>query len=83
MVHRLLLQEDAQVVVYDNFSSGRSWHLPESARLRVIHQDLKDLPALTTAISGCDVVFHFASNVFAYYFHSLSDQHNILHLILL
>ena len=62
MVHRLLLQEDAQVVVYDNFSSGRSWHLPESARLRVIHQDLKDLPALTTAISGCDVVFHFASN---------------------
>ncbi len=62
MVHRLLRQEDAQVVVYDNFSSGRAWHLPESARLCVIHQDMKDLPALTTAISGCDVVFHFASN---------------------
>ena len=62
MAHRLLSQDNAHVVVYDNFSSGRAWHLPASTRLSVIREDLKDLPALTQAISGCDVVFHFASN---------------------
>lgn len=62
LVHRLLRQEDARVVVYDNFSSGRAWHLPESARLSVVHEDLKDLPALTRSIAGSDLVFHFASN---------------------
>ena len=62
MVYRLLSDQDARVTVYDNFSSGRDWHLPESARLTLIRDDLKDLKSLTKAISGSDVVFHFASN---------------------
>ena len=58
-------EPDAQVVVFDNFSSGRRWHLerPELAgRLRIIQGDIKDLPALKAALEGCDHVFHFASN---------------------
>ena len=62
MVRRLLQRPDAQVVVYDNFSSGRAWHLPDDPRLTVVRGDLKDLNALTEALAGSDVVFHFASN---------------------
>lgn len=50
------------MVVYDNFSSGRAWHLPDDARLRVVRRDLKDLGPLTEAIAGSDIIFHFASN---------------------
>jgi UDP-glucose 4-epimerase len=62
MVRRLLETADTQVVVYDNFSSGRGWHLPDDPRVTIVKQDLKDRDRLTEAIAGSDVVFHFASN---------------------
>jgi UDP-glucose 4-epimerase len=62
MVRRLLQRPEAQAVVYDNFSSGRAWHLPEDPRLTIVRGDLKDLAALKAAIAGSDAVFHFASN---------------------
>jgi UDP-glucose 4-epimerase len=62
MVRRLLDRSIAQIVVYDNFSSGRGWHLPEDKRLKVVRGDLKDLKPLCEAIAGSEVVFHFASN---------------------
>jgi UDP-glucose 4-epimerase len=58
----LLQRPDASVVVYDNFSSGRAWHLPDDARVTLVRQDLKDLDRLTQSVAGSDVVFHFASN---------------------
>jgi len=62
MVERLLGRPDFEVTVYDNFSSGRAWHLPDHPRLKVVRGDLKELAPLTAAIGGSDVVFHFASN---------------------
>ncbi len=62
LVRRLLERPATQVMVYDNFSSGRAWHLPEDRRLTVIHEDLRNPDPLTAAIAGSDVVFHFASN---------------------
>ena len=62
VARRLLEKPETQVVVYDNFSSGRAWHLPDDRRLRVVHEDLKNPAPLTAAIAGSDVVFHFASN---------------------
>lgn len=63
LIRRLLRSPGTNVVVFDNFSSGRSWHLPEGVeRLRIVKADLKDLAALKGAIQGADVVFHFASN---------------------
>ncbi len=53
------------VTIYDNFSSGRSWHYERhfaDPRLHVIHADAKDLPRLTSAMAGHDVVIHLASN---------------------
>jgi UDP-glucose 4-epimerase len=55
----------AQVTVFDNFSSGRDWHLAEhrdDPRLRVVQGQVSDLDALTRAMDGHDTVIHLASN---------------------
>ena len=63
---RLLLEApDVQVTVFDNFSSGRHWHLESllaTGRLQIFTGDAKDLPALVTAMQSHDLAFHFASN---------------------
>ncbi len=53
------------VTVYDNFSSGRQWHLQQHVsdpRLRVVRGEVSDLPALRQAMEGHQVVIHLASN---------------------
>jgi UDP-glucose 4-epimerase len=64
LTKHLLTQDGSRVTVFDNFSSGRGWHLDIEARDRitVIEGDLKDLPAINRAIGGHDLVFHLASN---------------------
>jgi UDP-glucose 4-epimerase len=65
-VDRLLADPDVPAVtVYDNFSSGRAWHLEphaDSERLRIVEADVKDLAALVAAMAGHDVIVHLASN---------------------
>jgi UDP-glucose 4-epimerase len=65
-VDRLLADRTiAAVAVFDNFSSGRAWHLAhhdDDARLRVIRGDVKDLACLAEAVDGHEVVIHLASN---------------------
>lgn len=66
VVDRLLGSSLAgQVTVYDNFSSGRQWHLAThdgDRRLAVIPGDAADLVTLTEAMQGHDTVIHLASN---------------------
>lgn len=66
VVERLLADPDtAGVTVFDNFSSGRRWHLAAVAddpRLSVVVGDVRDLPALCAAVAGHDTVVHLASN---------------------
>jgi UDP-glucose 4-epimerase len=62
-----LLQEPAteRVVVFDNFSSGQLSFLEGGAgdpRLEIVRGDLKELDAVTSAMTGCDTVFHLAAN---------------------
>jgi len=55
----------AAVTLYDNFSSGRTWHYEHHAndtRFSVVRGDVADLDSLTSAISGHDIVIHLASN---------------------
>ena len=63
---RLLASEATEkVTVYDNFSSGREWHLAAhraDTRLNVIEGDVRDLEALAAAVDGHDTVIHLASN---------------------
>lgn len=63
---RLMREEpEAEVYVYDNFSSGSEKHLEEilnEKRLHIIRGDLKDLEQLTEAMEGIDIVYSLASN---------------------
>ena len=65
-VDRLLSDTAVErVTVYDNFTSGRAWHLEthrDDPRLEVVEGDVKELERLTAAMEGHDVVVHLASN---------------------
>jgi len=53
------------LTIFDNFSSGREWHYAHhlsDPRLQVVRGDVKDLPALSSAMRGHDAVIHLASN---------------------
>lgn len=65
LTNRLLDTTEGTVTVYDNFSTGRSWHFGErihDQRLKVIDADCRQADVLEQAIAGHDVVFHLASN---------------------
>ena len=62
----LLAQPSVEgVTVYDNFSSGREWHVAAHTgdpRFSVIRDDVRNIDALTEAMDGCTTVIHLASN---------------------
>lgn len=66
VVDRLLARaETRRVTVYDNFSSGREWHLAKHVaddRLSVVAGDVKDLSYLARSMTDHDLVVHLASN---------------------
>lgn len=65
-VDRILSDSSAErVVVYDNFTSGRKWHLSgheEDPRLEIVVGNVEDLESLTGALEDIDTVIHLASN---------------------
>jgi UDP-glucose 4-epimerase len=65
-VDRLLgAGEVERVTVFDNFSSGRDWHLAQhrhDPRLRIVCGDVGDLDSLARAMDGHETVIHLASN---------------------
>jgi UDP-glucose 4-epimerase len=66
LVDRLLGSASVErVTVYDNFTSGREWHLANAAsdpRLTTLRGDVHDLPSMREAMRGSKVVVHLASN---------------------
>jgi len=65
VVAKLLRDNAAAVTVYDNFSSGRKWHLQDGSmapRLRTVRGEVVDIRALAHAMNGHDTVIHLASN---------------------
>ncbi len=57
-----LLEEGHEVVVLDDFSTGRRENLAAAAdRVRVVRGDVRDRAALDDALAGADVVFHQAA----------------------
>lgn len=65
-VDRLLSEAETEhVTVYDNFSSGRMWHLDahqNDSRFDLVEGDAGDLPSLIRALEGIRTVIHLASN---------------------
>jgi len=53
------------VTIFDNFTSGRRWHVDHhrsDGRFNVVVGDVKDMTLLTDAFVGHDTVIHLASN---------------------
>jgi UDP-glucose 4-epimerase len=60
-----LLQAGHRVVAYDNFSTGQERFLEQasaSPNFSCLRGDTLDLSTLTTAMQGCEFVFHLAAN---------------------
>jgi len=60
-----LLLKSGEVVVYDNFSTGKKEFLTEAMNshgFTLVEGDLLDLEKVKIAMAGCDWVFHFAAN---------------------
>jgi UDP-glucose 4-epimerase len=55
-----LLDDDGEVVVYDNLSTGRKEFV--DSRATFIQGDLLDFGKLKESMSGCDMVWHLAAN---------------------
>lgn len=62
-----LLKSDTTtaLTIYDNFTSGREWHLAAHSgdpRFSIVRGDVENLDLLTKAMAGHDTVIHLASN---------------------
>ena len=59
-----LLSRDAEVIVYDNLSTGRKEYLagPSRGRWTLVEADVMDTSSLQAAMNGCDFVFHLQAN---------------------
>jgi UDP-glucose 4-epimerase len=59
-----LAGEGLEVVVYDNFTTGRMEFLEDFKRAggRIVEGDVLDQDRLADAVAGCDTVFHLAAN---------------------
>src|SRR5437870_3891409 len=60
LVKRLLDDGFGSVIVIDDLSSGSKWLLPDDRRVRLLIQDVCDLPFVRPRISG-PWVFHLAA----------------------
>lgn len=61
----ILLAQGKEVVGWDNFSTGQERFIEfarQNPKFQLVRGDNLDLGALTTAIKGCDTVFHLAAN---------------------
>jgi UDP-glucose 4-epimerase len=60
-----LAADGAEVIVYDNVSTGRREFVKDllaRSGTSLVEGDVLDLPRLTAAMRGCDVVFHLQAN---------------------
>src|SRR5580700_7883469 len=60
-----LLSDGKAVVGFDNFSTGQIEFLDgakKNPKFKLVRGDCLDLPALISAMAGCDFVFHLAAN---------------------
>lgn len=57
----LLLEGGAEVVVYDNFSSGRRSNLADHPNLTVVEGDIRDAAHVNAAMAGASHVLHMAA----------------------
>ena len=61
-ITELLVREGHDVIVFDNFSTGKAENLaPFRARIEVLEGDIRDIATCRRACEGVDLVFHLAA----------------------
>lgn len=61
----ILNTSENEVTIYDNFITGKKWHLGRNINnpnLKIIERDVADLISLQDAMKNHDIVYHFAAN---------------------
>jgi len=59
---RFLLDKGCEVVVLDNFSTGKRENVADlRGRIELIEGDIRDRAAVDRAVTGCDAIFHEAA----------------------
>jgi UDP-glucose 4-epimerase len=58
-----LLQNEHEVTVLDNLSSGYRENIETTPGARFIHGDIRDADAVARAVEGTEVIFHLAASV--------------------
>ena len=61
-ITRALLQQGADVRILDNFSSGKRENL-SGLDVEIVEGDLRDVPCMTEAVRGVNIIFHEAAFV--------------------
>lgn len=64
-LERLIANDTNILTIYDNFKSGRMWHVKQfetHPHVTIIRGDAKDFDHLNKTMNSHDVVFHFAAN---------------------
>ena len=62
---RLIAHESNVITVFDNFCTGRKWHIEkyeDPPRVTIVRGDVKDFEHLKKVMEGHDTVYHFAAN---------------------
>lgn len=65
MADAVLASGGHHVTVFDNLTSGKTWHLEQhegNPHFKLVRGNLRDLDAITSAMRGVERVYHFASN---------------------
>lgn len=58
-----VLQKGHEVVVFDNFSTGRMENLSAVDDIKIVNGDIRDASALDSAMNGVDYVIHHAAEI--------------------
>jgi UDP-glucose 4-epimerase len=58
-----LLVENNEVVVIDNFYSGRLSNLPKNKRLKIVKGNVQNFSLLSSIAKGCEQIYHLAEYI--------------------
>lgn len=64
-LERLVADNTNKVTIFDNFCTGRNWHIDDyrnHPNVTIVKGDIKDIENLMVVMKGHDIVYHFAAN---------------------
>lgn len=73
-VVKQLCENDAEVSILDNFSSGKRAYIPNAPNIEVIHGDICDKPLVKRIVKDCEMIIHIAALPFIPYSYNSPEE---------